>query len=366
MACDFISLAPSGIQSLQPYQPGKPAAALERESGITDIIKLASNENPLGPGRKVIQALTAGLPGLARYPDSSAYSLKHALASHHKIDADMLTLGNGSNDILELLARVFLRPGNEAIVSQHSFVVYPLAVKSLGATLKVIPARHYGQDLEATQQSITDKTRMVFIANPNNPTGTWINMPGLTDFLGQLRDDILVVLDEAYCDYVDKADYPDGIKMVRQYPNLVVTRTFSKAYGLAGLRIGYGISHPDIADLMNRLRQPFNVNTLSLIAAEVALADRQHLAAAVQLNRAGMQYLTTECQQLGLDYIPSVGNFLAINMGTDALSVYNGLLQLGVIVRPVGIYEMPDHLRVTIGTQIENMRFIDALKRVLN
>jgi len=365
MSCDFISLASSGIQSLQPYQPGKPVETLERELGITNVVKLASNENPLGPSPKVIAALAENLTDLARYPDGSAYNLKQTLAGYHNIGADMLTIGNGSNDVLELLARVFLRPDNEAIVSQHSFVVYPLATKSLGAGLKIIPAKDYGQDLAATLKAISSKTRMIFIANPNNPTGTWIDKKTLCDFLNQVREDILVILDEAYFDYVDEADYPDGIELVRQYPNLVVTRTFSKAYGLAALRIGYGISHPDIADLMNRVRQPFNVNAMSLIAAEIALADREHVAASVKLNREGMTYLTAECEQLGLDYIPSVGNFLTIDMGREAMPIYDALLQLGVIVRPIGVYEMPNHLRVTIGSQAENTRFIDSLKRVI-
>ena len=365
MSCDFISLASSGVQALSPYQPGKPVEELERELGISNVVKLASNENPLGPSPKVIEALKSNLDELARYPDGSAFALKKTLAEYHQIDVNTLTIGNGSNDVLELMARVFLRPGIEAIVSQHSFVVYPLAAKSIGADLTVIPAKDYGQDLDATLAAISDKTRLIFIANPNNPTGTWINKQVLTNFLDQVREDILVILDEAYFDYVDEPDYPNGIDMAKKYANVVVMRTFSKAYGLAALRIGYAISHPDVADLMNRIRQPFNVNAMSMVAAQAALADRQHVKAAVTLNKMGMQYLIEQCESLGLAYIPSVGNFLTIDMGRDAMPIYEALLQEGVIVRPIGVYEMPNHLRVTIGLESENIRFVAALKKVL-
>ena len=366
MTTDYIALAAPGIRELQPYQPGKPIEELERELGISNVIKLASNENPLGPSPLVKSALEQAMSELARYPDGSAYAIKEKLAVHLGVETRSITMGNGSNDVLELLARVYLRPGCEAICSQHSFVVYPLATKVTGATLKVIPARDFGQDLDATLTAITDHTRMIFIANPNNPTGTWIDRETLTGFLDQVPSDVLVVLDEAYFEYVQEAQYPDGIALTRDYPNLVVTRTFSKAYGLAALRIGYAISHPDIADLMNRVRQPFNVNSFSLVAAEVALADQAQVKAAVDLNLVGMKQLVAICEDLGLGYIPSVGNFISIDFNQDAGPIYEGLLREGVIVRPIAGYEMPHHLRVTIGLEEENARFGESLRRVLN
>jgi len=365
MTANFLDLASPGIRGLQPYQPGKPVEELERELGLTDIIKLASNENPMGPGQNLLNALAAALPDIARYPDGSAYELKRALAKRLGVNEASLTIGNGSNDVLELLARVYLRPGNEAIVSEHSFVVYPLLAISLGADLTVIPARNYGQDLEATLAAVTDKTRIVFIANPNNPTGTWLTEKVIRSFLERVPDDVIVVLDEAYFDYVQEADYPDGIALAREFPNLVVTRTFSKAYGLAALRIGYSVSHPDMADMMNRVRQPFNVNSLSLVAALESLKDEEYLARVISLNSQGLRYLETACKSLGLDYIPSVGNFLSIDFGRDAMPVYDALLRQGVIVRPIGVYGLPNHLRVTVGLKEENERFIRSLKEVL-
>ena len=369
MSCDFIALASSGISELQPYQPGKPIEELSRELGLTDIVKLASNENPLGPSPRVLEALPAVMPDLARYPDGSAWRLKQKLSGRLGVDPARITVGNGSNDVLELLARVFLNETNESVVSQHSFVVYPLVTKAIGAGLRVVPARNYGLDLEATLNTISAKTRMVFIANPNNPTGTWVDETSLVSFLDQVREDVIVVLDEAYFDYVQVPDYPDGMKLIDRYPNLVVTRTFSKAYGLAALRMGYAVSHPDIADLMNRVRQPFNVNSMSLAAAEAALDDGEYLAESIRVNSEGLAFLASACEDMGLGYIPSVGNFLTIDVvgdaEGDAMPIYEALLREGVIVRPIGVYEMPNHLRVSVGTPAENARFVDALKKVL-
>ena len=362
---DFLKLAQPGITELSPYKPGKPVEELERELGISDIIKLASNENPLGPSRVVIESISGQLAELARYPDGSAYRLKDKLQAKLGIDPAMVTVGNGSNDVLELIARVFLGPGLEAIVSEHSFVVYPLVTKSLGAELTVIPAIDFGQDLKATRAAVSDRTRIVFIANPNNPTGTWVDKQSLLGFLDTLPEEVLVVLDEAYAEYVAEPDYPNGLELFGDYPNLIVTRTFSKAYGLAGLRMGYSVSHPDIADLMNRVRQPFNVNAMSLAAALVALDDEAYLKESVRVNNEGMKMLIEACDQLGLSYIPSVGNFLTIDFGFDAMPIYDGLLQKGVIVRPISVYGMPNHLRSTVGLPAENQRFIDSLKKLL-
>ncbi|MDA0978770.1 MAG: histidinol-phosphate transaminase [Proteobacteria bacterium] len=362
---DFFELAQPGITELSPYQPGKPIEELERELGISDIIKLASNENPLGPSPLVTRRLAEEMDELARYPDGSAYLLKHKLQEKLGIDPQRLTIGNGSNDVLELLARVFLSPGAASVVSEHSFVVYPLVTRALGADLVTVPAKNYGQDLEATLAAITPKTRLVFIANPNNPTGTWVGRAELVAFLEQVPASVIVVLDEAYFEYVEEPDYPNGLSLIDQYDNLVVTRTFSKAYGLAGLRIGYAVSHPQIADLMNRVRQPFNVNAMSLAAALVALDDDEYLQRAIALNTQGMKFLTEALDQMGIGYIPSVGNFVTIDFGRDAMPIYQALLREGVIVRPIGVYNMPNHLRVTVGTPGENARFIDSLQKVL-
>ncbi len=368
---DFIKLAQPGISDLSPYEPGKPVEELERELGLTDIIKLASNENPLGPSPKVLQALASQLGKLARYPDGSAFLVKSKLQEFIGVAPDRLTIGNGSNDVLELLARIYLAPGKESIVGEHSFIVYQLVTKSLDATLITVPTKNYRQDLEAMLGAITPRTSLVFIANPNNPTGSWATTSELLFFLDRVPPHVIVVLDEAYFEYADAMntregiDYPNGLQLIDQYPNLVVTRTFSKAYGLAGLRIGYSVSNQDIADLMNRTRQPFNVNAMSLAAVRGAIDDQAHLHKSIALNHEGMQYLMASCEQLGFDYIPSAGNFLSINFGRDASPLYQRLLQEGVIVRTLGVYGLPCHLRVTTGLPAENERFVASLRKIL-
>ncbi len=368
---DFIKLAQPGISDLSPYQPGKSIEELERELGLTDIIKLASNENPLGPSPKVLQALASRLEDLARYPDGSAFLVKNKLQEFTGVEPERLTIGNGSNDVLELLARIYLAPGKESVVAEHSFIVYQLVTKSLGATLRTVPTRNYRQDLEATLNAITQRTSLVFIANPNNPTGSWVTATELISFLDRVPPHVIVVLDEAYFEYADELNntesigYPNGLHLVDQYPNLVVTRTFSKVYGLAGLRIGYSVSNRDIADLLNRTRQPFNVNAMSLAAVLSAIDDQEHLRKSIALNREGMKFLMASCEQLGLDYIPSAGNFLSINFGKDATPLYKLLLQEGVIVRTLEVYGLPCHLRVTTGLTTENERFVRSLRKVL-
>lgn len=366
--CDLFSLATKGVQALSPYQPGKPIDELEREYGVTDVIKLASNENPLGPSKKVIAAIQNELGELSRYPDGNAFSLKKALAEKHAVEISQVTIGNGSNDILEILTRAFVTPEHEVIFSQHAFAVYPIVTQAVGAKAVVVPAKDWGHDLDAMQQAITDKTRVIFIANPNNPTGTWLGKKALSVFLQAIPENVLVVLDEAYFEFADSdaGDYPNGIDWIKQYSNLIVTRTFSKAYGLAGLRVGYSVSNVQVADILNRVRQPFNVNSLALRAAEVALSDIEYLESGIQLNTQGMTQLTSAFNDMSLDYIPSVGNFVCVNVGDCAMKVYDDLLYQGVIVRPVANYEMPEYLRITIGTKKENDRFITALKKVLN
>lgn len=361
----LYSLATPGVQSLIPYKPGKPIEELERELGLSDIVKLASNENPLGPSPLALSAIKATLSELARYPDGNGFNLKQALAEKFNVENSQITLGNGSNEILELLARAFLTPKHEVIFSQHAFAVYPIVTQAVGATGVVIPARNYGHDLDAMLAAVTDKTRLIFIANPNNPTGTLLAADELRTFISMLPSHVLCVLDEAYYEFVDPQFRADSIAWLSDYPNLIVTRTFSKAYGLAGLRVGYSFSSPVVADMLNRVRQPFNNNMLALAAAEAALSDREHLQRTIEVNSQGMQQLLGGFRKLGLDWIPSAGNFVSVDVKRPGEPVYQALLQKGVIVRPVANYEMPEHLRISIGTASENQRFIDALREVL-
>jgi histidinol-phosphate aminotransferase len=371
MTNQFLDLAAPGIRGLKPYQPGKPIAELEREYGVREIVKLASNENPLGPSPRALAAITAAAGELARYPDANGFELKQALAARHGVAPECITLGNGSNDVLVLLAESFLGPGLEAIYAQHAFAVYALAVQAAGAVHRVaaaLPQDHAqprGHDPDAMRALAGPATRMVFIANPNNPTGTWLEAEALEQFVAAMPGQVVVVVDEAYFDYVRVPDFPDASRWLARYPNLVVTRTFSKAYGLAGLRIGYALSDPGIADVLNRIRQPFNTSSLAQAAALAALGDEAHLARSVELNAAEMQRVTAACRALGLGVAPSAGNFLLVDMHNDARPIFDALLREGVIVRPVGNYGLPEHLRITIGTRAENDRLIHALGKVL-
>jgi len=362
----FLPLTAPGIATLSPYVPGKPVSELERELGICDSVKLASNENPLGCSEQVIAALQKQLNEVARYPDGGGFSLRNALAERHSVDPTAITLGNGSNDVLDMIARTFLAPGFESLFSQHAFAVYPISSQAVGATLKIAPAINHGHDLAAMAALVSDKTRVVWIANPNNPTGTWLKATELKAFIAQLPSTTLVVIDEAYIEYVDEADYPDTSKWLSEFSNLIVTRTFSKAYGLASLRVGYSISDPAIADLLNRVRQPFNVNSMALAAAEAALQDQVFIGRAVTTNRIGMQQLCQGFEVLGLDWIPSVGNFVCVDLAQEAGPIDQALLREGCITRPVAAYGMPNHLRISVGFQDENQRLLTALKKVLN
>lgn len=364
---DFLALAQTGVQQLSAYVPGKPVDELARELNLdpANIIKLASNENPLGASPKSLAAIQKELAELTRYPDGNGFNLKTLLARQCQVELSQVTLGNGSNDILELVARAYLAPGLNAVFSEHAFAVYPLVVQAVNAGARVIPAKDWGHDLPAMLAAIDDKTRVVFIANPNNPTGTWFGPQALEDFLKAVPESVLVVLDEAYIEYASGGELPDGLDYLADYPNLLVSRTFSKAYGLAALRVGYALSSPVVADVLNRVRQPFNVNSLALAAACAALGDTDYLARSRELNTAGMQQLENGFRELGLEWIPSKGNFIAVDVGREAGPVFQGLLREGVIVRPVAGYGMPNHLRVTIGLPRENSRFLDALRAVL-
>ena len=361
--CD---LAPHYIRAIAPYQPGKPTSELARELGLEEagIVKLASNENPLGVSPRAAQAMRAVLDGLARYPDGNGFELKKALSRRFGVAMESIVLGNGSNDVLELAARSFLTPSLSAIYSQHAFAVYPLAVQAMGARGIAVPARAYGHDLAAMARAVQPDTRLLFIANPNNPTGTYIEGNPLEAFIASLPPGLLVVLDEAYNEYLEPQRRYDSISWLKKYPNLLITRTFSKVYGLAGLRVGYALAAPGVADLMNRVRQPFNVNSLSLAAAAAALDDESFVRESYELNRRGLQQIAAGLQQLGLAQIPSYGNFVTFKV-PEAAAVFQKLLQSGVIVRPIGNYGMPDHLRVSIGLESENARFLEALRQAL-
>lgn len=367
MSRNFHDLALPGVQQLSPYVPGKPVEELAREFGLNpaDIVKLASNENPLGPSAKVCEAINQALHELTRYPDGSGFALKDKLAAHYAVAPEQITLGNGSNDILELVARAWLAPGRNAIFSEHGFAVYPIATLASGAECREIAAKNYGHDLAAMAAAIDDNTRVVFIANPNNPTGTWFDQAALNSFLNAVPADVLVVLDEAYIEYAADSDLPDGMAYLNRYPNLLVSRTFSKAYGLAALRVGYAVSSVEVAEILNRVRQPFNVNSLALVAASAALDDQDYLARSRDTNSVGMQQLEEGFKKLGLSWLPSRGNFIAVDFQRDAAKINQGLLEQGVIVRPIAGYGMPNFLRVSIGTAAENQTFLDALTQVL-
>ncbi|MBF8291799.1 MAG: histidinol-phosphate aminotransferase [Steroidobacteraceae bacterium] len=371
MANRFEQFAAPGVRRLAPYVPGKPPEQLERELGITGSIKLASNENPLGPGPHARAALAAALAGVGMYPDGSGHVLRARLAAKHKVSIGQVTLGNGSNDVLVLLAGTFLTPEHEAVYSQYAFAVYPIAVQASGAKAIIAaanPADHrmpLGHDPAAILAAIGPRTRIVFLANPNNPTGTWLTGPELEELVRGIPPEVIVVLDEAYHEYSAGMGVPDGTTLQSQFPNLVVARTFSKAFGLAGLRVGYTLSHPDIADLLNRVRQPFNVSVVGLAAAAAALDDGEHVEATLALNRRGLARLREGLAALGLAVLPSAANFLLCDLRRSAAPVSDALLRRGVIVRPVVNYGLPNHLRISTGTAEQNERVLAAMAAAL-
>ncbi len=367
---DLCDMAPSYVRAIAPYQPGKPITAVAREVGLepSAIVTLASNENPRGMSPLARQAVEAELAGASRYPDG--FALTQSLARAMQVAPGQVVLGNGSNDVLEMVASAFLAPGRSAVFSQYAFAVYPLATQARGARALVVPARDFGHDLPAMRAAITPDTRVVFIANPNNPTGTRLAAPAFAEFLNTVPATVVVVLDEAYNEYLPAGERSGSVAWLAAHPNLVITRTFSKAYGLAGLRVGYALAHPRVADLLNRVRQPFNVNNLALAAAEAALTDTAFVEASYALNHQGMRQIVEGVTGLGLGHIPSAGNFVCVEFpraGGEprAADVFQALLRRGVIVRPLGNYGMADHLRVTIGLPAENARFLDALRETL-
>lgn len=365
---DIEKLAMPGVRGLHPYLPGKPIEELQRELGLGEIIKLASNENPLGVSQKGLAAARDVISDINLYPDDLGFSLRAALARRFEVSPEQITLGSGSSDVLDMVARSFLGPGRNAVFSEYSFAMYPIYTQACGAESKVAaalspgdPEMPYGHDLDGMMAAVDENTQVVFIANPNNPTGTWLDAEALESFLSQLPADIIVVLDEAYTEYVEEETYPDGLDGLARFPNLIVTRTFSKIYGLAGLRVGYGISSPELAALINRVRHPFNVNSAALAAAEASLDDHDFIERSIASNRRGMRQLTAGFLDLGFLTLPSAGNFICFEWPGAADEVYAALLKKGVIVRPLANYGMPRHLRVTIGTEEENQFFLQAL-----
>ena len=360
------NLAPDYIRAIAPYQGGKPISEIAREFGIdeAEIVKLASNENPLGMSPKAQMAIEDAMLDISRYPDGNSFVLREAVSQKFGVAHEKIIFGNGSNDILELVARAFLQVGDEAIYSQHAFAVYPLVTQAVGAVGIVVPATEFAHDLDGFLKAITPKTRLIFIANPNNPTGTLIDKTTLKDFLQQVPKNVLVVLDEAYDEYLSSIDQSEAVAWLTAFDNLIISRTFSKAYGLAGLRIGFGLMHADIADILNRVRQPFNVNAVAQAAAVASLADDDFVAQSYAANQAGMLQLTQGFNHLGLEYIDSYANFISFKV-KNAITVNQKLLESGIIVRPVANYEMPDYLRVSIGLFSENQRFLNALELIV-
>lgn len=362
---NYSELAPSYIRAIAPYQPGKPISELERELGITDIVKLASNENPLGASPKAVAAARAALDEISLYPDGNGFALKDALVRRYKVAFEQVFLGNGSNDLLELAARAFLTVGDKAVYSDHAFAVYPLATQAVGATGISVAAVDYGHDLDAMRlTAVAEGAKLIFIANPNNPTGTFLPGEALLAFMRALPPEILVVLDEAYNEYLPEECRYDSVAWLAEFPNLIISRTFSKAYGLASLRVGYALGNAQVVDMINRVRQPFNVNSVAQAAAVEALQDTDFVRRSFELNQRGMRQLAQGLRDLGLEYIPSYGNFISFRI-ENAAHAYRRLLESGVIVRPIASYAMPDYLRVSIGLESQNQKFLSALKQIL-
>lgn len=378
-AYDYFSLACKSVQALHPYVPGKPIEELQRDLGLSDIVKLASNENPLGLSEKVKAKLQSVFKDGARYPDGNGYILKKALVDFYvlqdrSVGMEQITLGNGSNDVLELIARAFLSRSDEVIFSEYAFAVYSIITQAIGAKAVEVPAKDWGHDLSAMSEAITSKTKLIFLANPNNPTGTAFDSNALLSFMDSVPRNVLVVLDEAYGEYITDDAFPDGLNLLSTHSNLIITRTFSKAWGLASMRVGYALSSPVIADLLNRVRQPFNVNAFALTAAATVLSDDEYLQRSVDVNQKGLDQIEKGLADLELDFIPSKGNFITFNiypggqndsLTYTGLDVYQKLLEQGVIVRPLVNYKMPDYLRVSIGLASENQRFLTSLGLVL-
>ena len=360
----IVEQLPEYIRTLVPYEPGKPIEEVEREYGIANSIKLASTENPLGPSPKALAAIRAKLDDLNLYPDGDCFYLKSGLAKKLSVAPEQLIFGNGSNEIIELAVRAFMRPGDQAVMARQAFVVYQLIVQAAGGKSVQVPLRDYTHDLAAIGAAVTAETKIVFLANPNNPTGTIFRRAEWEKFLAELPQDVLLIVDEAYFEYVQDAGYPDSLKYQSEGRPMLTLRTFSKLYGLAGLRVGYGVGPREIISMMQRVRQPFNVNAPAQWAALAALDDRDHVQRSLAVNGEGLDFLAGEFKKLGLEFVPSHANFILVRVGKGQ-EVFKQLLSQGVIVRPMGGYQFPEHVRVTVGTMDENRKFIGALQKVI-
>lgn len=358
---DTTKLVPEWIRTLIPYQPGKPVDELEREYGISDSIKIASNENPIGPSPKALAAIQTALPDLHRYPDGDAFYLKRRLAEVRGVHRDQFIIGNGSNEIIELIIRTFLRPGEEVIVAEHAFAIYQIVTQAEAGKTIAVPHKGFFFDLDAMAAAITPRTRIIFLDNPNNPTGTIYFRDAFERFLNRIPDGVVVVVDDAYAEFVNDPRYPNSLEYHQPDRLLITLRTFSKIYGLAGVRIGYGVAAPELVDAMNRVRAPFNANSLGQVAALAALDDEDHVRRTQEVVWSGLSYLRSELDRLGVEYAPSWGNFLLAKLGAGA---FQKLLYEGIIVRPMEGYGFPGYARITVGLPPENRRFIEAVEKL--
>ncbi len=366
MHADLFELGKRSIRETKPYQAGKPIEEVERELGLYGIVKLASNENPLGPSPKAVAAAMEALQSIHLYPDALYYRLRAKLGEYTGVDLHDITLGNGSENCLEILMKCYLEEGSNVVLDQYCFATIRILAKAYGARELLIPAQNYRHDVVAMVAAVNPQTKMLFIVNPNNPTGNYITQAELEYVLANVPDHVLVVVDEAYYEYIDQADYPQTVPLLKKYANLVVSRTFSKVFGLAGLRLGYLLSSAQVSELLYRSRLPFNVNSCAVAAGIASLEDYEFLASTKQVNQAGLKQMAEGLTQLNLEYIPSVGNFITVNLKQDAMDIYNAILQHGVIVRPLLPYGLPHHLRITIGTKEQNARLLAILQEVLH
>ena len=366
MKNSFLENLNQGVLGLKPYEPGLPLEQTQKKLGLEKVIKLASNENPLGPSPKALDLLKGQLNSfssdLNRYPDGNAYDLKEAISKKYSVDMNQITIGNGSNDLIEFVSRCFLGEGKKAIYSQHGFAIYPLAIKSTGAVPIKSKAKNWGHDLELMKDLVDDKTKLIFIASPNNPTGTAKTLQEIKDFLNNLPKDILVFLDQAYFEYIEGTEFDIPFSLIDDYPNLVISRSFSKAHGLAALRLGFCISNPELSDYLNRVRQPFNANSLALDLGKIALSDQEHIDKSVKINSSGMERVKTAFDSFNYSYIESWGNFISFDAKQDSDNAFQYFLKKGVILRSLKVYEMPQHLRVSIGTEEEMDFFLKVLE----
>ena len=366
MKNSFLENLNQGVLGLKPYEPGLPLEHTQKKLGLEKMIKLASNENPLGPSPKALDLLQEKINSfsseLNRYPDGNAYELKQAISKKYNVDAKQITIGNGSNDLIEFVSRCFLGEGKKAIYSQHGFAIYPLAIKATGAIPIKSKAKNWGHDLELMLDLIDDKTKVVFIASPNNPTGTAKTLEEIKNFLNSLNEDILVFLDQAYYEYIEGSEFDIPFSLIEDNPNLVISRSFSKAHGLAALRLGFCVSNPELSDYLNRVRQPFNANSLALDLGKIALSDQEHIRKSVEINSSGMDRIKKAFTNLDYNFIESWGNFISFDAKQDSDVAFQYFLEKGVILRSLKVYEMPQHLRVSIGTEEEMDFFLQVLE----